>query len=123
MQTLETTLQIVKVPLSYLHEKFSLLEIKVITCVLDWRMTPEQLKEAQVSVEEKVYQIWTVLSAFEESAAACISDMLLNVSNGACVEGVKMADSFLTHVEVLFKAIDDLFAQYSNIHDAGMQKA
>lgn len=84
-------------------------------------MTPEQLKEAQAAIEEKVYQIWTILSAFEESAAACISDMLLHVSNGACVDGVKMAGSFLTHVEVLFTAIDDLSTQYSTIHDAGTQ--
>jgi len=84
-------------------------------------MTPDQLKEAQVAIEEKVYQIWTVLSAFEESAAACISDMLLHVSNGACIEGVKMAGSFLTHVEVLFTAIDDLYSQYANIQDAGTQ--
>jgi hypothetical protein len=56
---------------------------------------------------------------FEESAAACISDMLLHVSNGACVEGVKMAGNFLTHVEVLFTAIDDLQAQYRDIEDAG----
>ncbi|KAI8584248.1 hypothetical protein K450DRAFT_218858 [Umbelopsis ramanniana AG] len=86
----------------------------------EWDMTPEQLKEAQVSIEEKVYQIWTVLSAFEESAAACISDMLLHVSNGACIEGVKMAGSFLTHVEVLFTAIDDLYSQYANIKDADL---
>lgn len=78
------------------------------------------MKDAQLDIEEKVYQIWTVLSAFEESAAACISDMLLHVSNGAYVEGVKMAGNFLTHVEVLFTAIDDLQAQYSGIEDAGM---
>ncbi|KAG0181800.1 hypothetical protein DFQ29_007028 [Apophysomyces sp. BC1021] len=63
-------------------------------------------------MEEKVYRIWTVLSAFEESAAACISDMLVHVSEGSYVEGVKMADDFITHVEVLFAAIDDLLDQY-----------
>jgi hypothetical protein len=82
-------------------------------------MSPEQLRKAQIAIEEKVYQIWTVLSAFEESAAACISDMLLHVSNGAYVEGVKMARSFLTHVEVLFTAMDDLHAQYLRINDSG----
>lgn len=84
----------------------------------EWLLSAEQLKDAQLDIEEKVYQIWTVLSAFEESAAACISDMLLHVSNGAYVEGVKMAGNFLTHVEVLFTAIDDLQAQYSGIEDA-----
>ena len=59
-------------------------------------------------MEEKVYHIWTVLSAFEESSAACISDMLLRVSNGSYIEGVKIAEKFIMHVEILFKAIDKL---------------
>ncbi|KAI7864075.1 hypothetical protein BDF14DRAFT_1952791 [Spinellus fusiger] len=70
------------------------------------------LQNTQNGTEEKVYRIWTVLSVFEESAAACISDMLLHVSVGNYLEGVKMADSFITHVEVLFGAIDDLLDQY-----------
>lgn len=94
-------------------------------------MTPEQVREVQVAMEDKVYRIWTVLSAFEgkrhkqcsdpnltsgclsvESAAACISDMLVHVSEGSYIEGLKMADYFVTHVEILFTAIDDLVAQY-----------
>ncbi|KAI8059370.1 uncharacterized protein B0P05DRAFT_270839 [Gilbertella persicaria] len=63
-------------------------------------------------MEDKVYRIWTVLSAFEESAAGCISDMLLHVSEGSYAEGVKMADYFVTHVDVLFTAIDDLACHY-----------
>lgn len=50
--------------------------------------------------------------ALIESAAGCISDMLLHVSEGSYAEGVKMADYFVTHVEVLFSAIDDLAIQY-----------
>ncbi|KAG1047678.1 hypothetical protein G6F43_009885 [Rhizopus delemar] len=76
------------------------------------KMTSEELKEAQNIMEEKVYRIWTVLSAFEESAAGCISDMLLHVSEGSYAEGVKMADYFVTHVEVLFSAIDDLVDEH-----------
>ncbi|CAO3691998.1 unnamed protein product [Rhizopus stolonifer] len=76
------------------------------------RITSEELEEAQNIMEEKVYRIWTVLSAFEESAAGCISDMLLHVSEGNYAEGVKMADYFVTHVEVLFSAIDDLSNEY-----------
>lgn len=82
-------------------------------------MTSEQLLEEQRVMEEKVYQIWTVLSAFEESSAACISDMLLHVSNGAYVEGVRMAERFIVHVEVLFGAIDDLELQYKEYSDNG----
>lgn len=49
---------------------------------------------------------------FTESAAGCISDMLLHVSEGSYAEGVKMADYFVTHVEVLFSAIDDLVDEH-----------
>lgn len=59
-------------------------------------------------MEEKVYKIWSILSSFEESSAACISDMLLNVSNGAYTEGVLIAKRFIAHVDVLFAAIDQL---------------
>ncbi|KAG2228706.1 hypothetical protein INT48_001980 [Thamnidium elegans] len=76
------------------------------------QMSSDELKDTQTIMEEKVYRIWTVLSAFEESAAGCISDMLLHVSEGSYADGVKMADYFVTHVDVLFTAIDDLATQY-----------
>lgn len=59
-------------------------------------------------MEEKVYRIWSVLSAFEESSAACISDMLLHVSNGSYVEGILVAKKFIMHVDILFGATDRL---------------
>ncbi|KAH8676327.1 RhoGAP domain-containing protein [Xylariales sp. PMI_506] len=59
-------------------------------------------------MEEKVFRIWSVLSAFEESSAACISDMLLHVSNGAYIDGILVAKKFIHHVEVLFQATDRL---------------
>jgi hypothetical protein len=49
-----------------------------------------------------------VLSAFEESSAACISDMLRHVSSGQYLEAIRMAEKFILHVEVLFATIDDL---------------
>ena len=67
------------------------------------RMEEEQM-------EEKVYRIWSVLSAFEESSAACISDMLLHVSNGSYVEGILVAKKFIWHVDILFGATDRLDA-------------
>ncbi|KAF9133333.1 hypothetical protein BGW39_010037 [Mortierella sp. 14UC] len=79
--------------------------------------TPEELKRAQQHMEEKVYQIWTVLSAFEESSAGCISEMLLHVSNGAYYDGVQMAEKFILHVEILFSAIDDLETQMREVGD------
>lgn len=66
------------------------------------------VREEEEQMEEKVYRIWSVLSAFEESSAACISDMLLHVSNGAYVDGVIVAKRFIWHVEILFGATDRL---------------
>lgn len=40
--------------------------------------------------------------------------MLVHVSGGSYLEGLKMADYFVTHVEVVFAAIDDLVAQYQS---------
>ena len=59
-------------------------------------------------MEEKVYNIWSTLSSFEESSAACISDMLLHVSNGEYIDGVIVARRFIAHVEILFAAVDEL---------------
>lgn len=66
------------------------------------------IREEEDHMEEKVYRIWSVLSSFEESSAACISDMLLHVSNGAFVDGVLVAKKFIWHVDILFGATDRL---------------
>ncbi|KAG8925888.1 hypothetical protein FRC02_009357 [Tulasnella sp. 418] len=66
------------------------------------------LKEKQLRMEALVFKIWTNLSSFEESSAACISEMLRHVSNGMYLDGIRMAEKFILHVEVLFAAIDDL---------------
>jgi hypothetical protein len=61
-----------------------------------------------------------VLSAFEESSAACISDMLRQVSNGQYLEAIRMAEKFILHVEVLFATIDDLEYQFARLNLKGM---
>lgn len=68
----------------------------------------KMVKESEESVEEKVLWIWRTLSSFEEKSATCISDMLLHVSNGAYVDGVMTAKKFITHVDLLFSAADNL---------------
>lgn len=75
--------------------------------------TPDSLKAKQQAMEIQVYQIWTVLSAFEESSAACISEMLRHVSTRQYMDAVIMAEKFILHVEILFAAIDDLEAQFA----------
>ncbi|KZF23742.1 RhoGAP-domain-containing protein [Xylona heveae TC161] len=68
----------------------------------------EKVRLEEEHMEEKVYRIWSVLSAFEESSATCISNMLLNVSNGAYFDGVLVAKQFIWHVDILFASIDRL---------------
>lgn len=80
---------------------------------VDVDATPEErekIRQEEDIMEEKVYNIWSTLSTFEESSAACISDMLLHVSNGAYFDGVLVAKRFIAHVEVLFTAVDKLAA-------------
>ncbi|KAK2463687.1 hypothetical protein APHAL10511_004438 [Amanita phalloides] len=84
------------------------------------RETPASLREKQVRMEQQVYRIWTVLSAFEESSAACISDMLRQVSNGQYLDAIRMAEKFILHVEVLFATIDDLEFHFSRLNQKGM---
>ena len=68
----------------------------------------DHVRDQEEKMEEKVYRIWSVLSTFEESSAACISDMLLHVSNGAYVDGVLVAKKFIWHVDILFSSLDRL---------------
>ncbi|KAJ8487930.1 hypothetical protein ONZ45_g14153 [Pleurotus djamor] len=82
--------------------------------------TPTSLKEKQIRMEQQVYRIWTVLSAFEESSAACISDMLRQVSNGQYLDAIRMAEKFILHVEVLFATIDDLEYYFGQLNQKGM---
>jgi hypothetical protein len=77
-----------------------------------------RVREEEDVMEEKVYKIWSILSSFEESSAACISDMLLHVSNGTYVDGVLVAKRFIAHVDVLFSAIDQLA---TNINTQGLK--
>lgn len=92
--------------------------------LLDWTIqekqeTAQSLRDKQKHVEAQVYRIWTVLSTFEESSAACISEMLRHVSNGHYLDGVKMAEKFVLHVETLFAAIDDLNAAFRHLGSKG----
>lgn len=78
------------------------------------------IRTEEERMEEKVFKIWSVLSAFEESSAACISDMLLHVSNGAYVDGVLVAKRFIWHVEILFQSADRLDATMIRLNDKAM---
>lgn len=81
--------------------------------------TADSLKAKQQEMEQQVYQVWTVLSAFEESSAACISEMLAHVSNSLYMEAVNMAERFIFHVEVLFATIDELETHFIAVNAKG----
>ncbi|TLD13482.1 uncharacterized protein PgNI_04941 [Pyricularia grisea] len=81
----------------------------------DEQASRELVKVGEERMEEKVYRIWSTLSTFEESSAACISDMLLHVSNGAYVDGVMVAKKFIWHVDILFKSADGLDAAMTKL--------
>ncbi|RKO97794.1 hypothetical protein CAUPRSCDRAFT_10557 [Caulochytrium protostelioides] len=70
------------------------------------RETKDQALRHQQDVTQKVSKILHVLSAFEESSAECISDMLLHFSNQRHAEGVIQASKFICHIEALFRGID-----------------
>lgn len=75
------------------------------------KLTTLQLKVHQSAMKRKVNRIWVDLSSFEESSAACISDMLLLVAAGAYMEGFRMASQFAMHLAVLYNALDDIQRQ------------
>ena len=102
--------------------------------------TPQTLRDKQSKMEHLVYRVWTyvawgsvclfkharkpesrcsVLSAFEESSAACISDMLRQVSAGQYLEAIRQAEKFILHVEVLFATIDDLETHFARQNTKG----
>ncbi|KAJ1740755.1 Rho-type GTPase activating protein Rga1 [Coemansia sp. RSA 989] len=86
------------------------------------RVNKQLLRPQNAVSEQQIYQIWTVLSSFEESTAACISDMLLQVSGGRYLEGLRQAERFIMHVDVLFASIDDLEDELSHFDDStGLQ--
>lgn len=88
---------------------------------LEARETPASLLQQQHDMEQRVFTIWRVLSTFEESSAACISDMLRHVSSGKYLGGVRFAGRFVLHVEVLFAAIDELEAQCRRLDARAIQ--
>ena len=62
----------------------------------------------------------SVLSAFEESAAACISEMLRQASKGHYLDTIRMAEKFVLHVEVLLATIEDLEASFARMNMKGV---
>lgn len=75
------------------------------------RNDPEVEIERQQKMIERVELILQVLSCFEESAAECISEMLVYFSNGNYLEGALHANRFIQHVFVLFASLEEIDRQ------------
>lgn len=56
------------------------------------------------------------MSAFDGSSAACISDILRQVSNGQYLEAIRTAEKFILHAEVLFATLDDLEFAFARLN-------
>ncbi|KAI8915610.1 hypothetical protein EDD86DRAFT_243613 [Gorgonomyces haynaldii] len=75
---------------------------------------PQLQQQESQDPEYKVEWILRVLSNFEESAAECISEMLVYFSNGSYMEGAIHANKFIYHVYVLFGCIEDIDSTLGN---------
>ena len=72
----------------------------------------------QQEIVEKVERILQVLSSFEESAAACISEMLSHFTNDAFKSGAIYAKRLIAHVELLFQILEQIDDRLAlNFHD------
>jgi molybdopterin/thiamine biosynthesis adenylyltransferase len=54
---------------------------------------------------------------YAESSAACISDMLMHVSNGAYMDGAKLSERFIAQVGILFDCMDSIEKRYIQYED------
>jgi len=78
--------------------------------------------EKQKLVEEKIARIWSILSAFEESSAECMAEILSYVSDNLYLNGIEQAGNFVCHVDVLFSGIDEIEAKLKKFNDrTGLQ--
>ncbi|CCJ28356.1 unnamed protein product [Pneumocystis jirovecii] len=82
------------------------LQTKNLNDFLKSNFSSKHLLEQEKILKEKVYRIWEVLSRFERSFVACISSMLLHISNGNYIDEIISAKNFVEHVESLFLALD-----------------
>lgn len=69
-------------------------------------LNPDILLAIEQHVENTIMNCWLTLSGYEETTAACISDMLLNACTGNQSAGLIATGKLILNVEVLFNALD-----------------
>ena len=63
--------------------------------------------------------LFSVLNTYENESAACIYDVLPEVTNGRYVAAIGMLERLLLFVEALFAATDDLEYKSKSLNGAG----
>ena len=63
-------------------------------------------------LRNQITYLSSILSAFEESSAACISDILRQVRDEQYLEAIRLAEKFILPIEVFFMMSDDLEAYF-----------
>ena len=63
--------------------------------------------------------LFSILNTYEKECAACISDVLQEVTNGQYVAAIRMLEKLLLSVEALFAATDDLEYKFALLNGAG----
>lgn len=72
----------------------------------DTSLNSERLVGIEKHIEQVVMNCWLMLSGYEQSAAACISDMLLNACTGNKYNGLIVTGKLILSIEILFHALD-----------------
>lgn len=75
---------------------------------LEQQLTSTELAARQQATELRVYRIWTILSAFEESTSTFVSRIMRDVSNRRFGDVLRVAQAFILHVEVLLSSLQSV---------------
>ena len=75
---------------------------------LEFSTDRDKLKEQQTKMEHKASQVSSVLSAFEESTAVCITDIVSHISNKARIDSMPAARKVIWLVGTLLTSADPL---------------
>lgn len=81
------------------------------------KMTPEDEVRVQKEMIEKVEKILHTLSSFEESTAACVTEMLTNFSNEHLREGASCARRLIYHIELLYTSLENVDSRLIAVND------
>ena len=77
--------------------------------IVDGVKVPRGVVDASVlRTEELAYQVWSVLSRFEESCANSLSDMLANITKPDVSEALSVSAFLVVKIERYFMALDKL---------------